>query len=301
MRVVTGASGFIGSHLAQELLARGYSVLGVDKLMNEHTAELIESGMLFLQKDCSDITLNEFKQKEIECIYHLAAVKKKEESIGYYKLVDANVSSTANFLDLASELNSKFVYASSLYAYGNYSTKSHEKDKLLPRNLYGASKAAGEMIVMSKAMNYKQSCSIARLYFVVGDSSRYSNYENVINKFVSNAIRGEPLSVFGTGNSKLNYIWIKDVVTSLITLGELEESQVVNIANDRSCSVLQIAQYIAEIFNVSIVHHSEDWTEGLIRDGDNSMLRTLLPAHDFTTIKEIVERVVNLRGHKVEK
>ena len=295
MKVVSGVSGFVGSHLAEVLLARGDSVLGIDKLINEHTARLIECGMTFLQKDCGDITIDELKQKEIDCIYHLAAVKKKDESLGYCKLVEANVNSTANLLDLASEINSKFIYTSSLYAYGNYESKSHETDKLLPRNLYGASKAAGEMLVMSKARKSNNNFSIARLYFVVGDSRRFSNYENVINKFVSNAIKGEPISIFGTGNSKLNYVWIGDVITSLINLGELEQSQIINIANDQSCSVLDIAQYVAENFNAPIVHNSEDWTEGLIRDGDNSLLKAILPSHNFLTIKEIVNTLMGLK------
>jgi nucleoside-diphosphate-sugar epimerase len=293
MILITGVSGYIGSSLAKYLLNQGEDVIGIDAIRNRETELLIGKGLIFYQIDLSTSSVVNFLEFEITVIYHLAAIKRHSRVSTLEEFVSNNVTSTVKLIELAKLTSATLVFASTLYVYGNLKTKSDESSTLNPESYYGASKAACEQFILAAIEKEDIKGILARLYFVVGDISNSLNYQNVIHTFVDKGKRKLPLQVRGTGNAILNYVWINDVIDTLVRLAMRSKSETVNVANDEAVSVLEIAKYISNIYKVPIQFTSPDWTEGTIRHGSNETLKQLIGKNDFMPPLKIMNTIVN--------
>jgi UDP-glucuronate 4-epimerase len=225
--LVTGAAGFIGSHVCDLLLKRGHRVVGVDNFDAGYPRQTKEENLQsakanrnfsLVEGDIRDARLAEqiFGEHKISVVLHLAARPGVRASMEAPELcLDTNVRGTVVQLEAARKAAVKrFVFASSSSVYGNRDEvpfrESDSTDK--PLSPYGASKKAGEAICYTYHHLYGMAVACLRLFTVYGPRQRP---DLAIRKFAELALAGKPLPVFGDGTSRRDYTHIQDILTGV--------------------------------------------------------------------------------------
>jgi len=253
--LITGVAGFIGSHLADRLLAEGHTVVGIDnfdpfyprraKEENLHSARQHERFTFFeadirSRKDLKGLVAD---LSGCDAIAHLAAKAgvrpSLEDAAGYH---ETNVVGTANLLDLARDLGVKqFVFASSSSVYGvNPNVPWKESDKvLLPISPYASTKVCGELIGHVYAHLYGIRFIALRLFTVYGPRQRP---DLAIRKFSERIMNGEPIDVFGDGSTRRDYTFVEDTVSGFVSALSYDGTpyEIINLGNDRTVPLSQL-------------------------------------------------------------
>jgi nucleoside-diphosphate-sugar epimerase len=290
--LITGVSGFIGFRLAKELIASGVNVLGVDIRETENSKEFQTIGGKFFNNKDRNFPESLMDDYQIKTIYHLGAIKRHEENLPFDYLFENNVVETRYWAKVAKDFDCRIVFTSSLYVYGNYTKASTESDAPSPRTIYGSTKALAEIELITQININELNCGIARLYFVVGETNDFGVYSNVIHKFIEQGKKGEPISVYGSGSAKMNYVWISDVTKSLISIGNSNLKEIFNVGNVFDYTILEIGELISKKFKVGIEHVQKDWTEGLVRTGIVDKANSLLGISNEMSLEKIVEKIL---------
>ena len=221
--LVTGAAGFIGSHLCEALLARGHKVTGLDNFdpfyarnVKERNLEGLrrQSGFRFVE---ADVARDSLPLDGIEAVIHLAAkpgVRPSLEDPGAY--MEANVTATARLIDAAQRAGlSRIVFGSSSSVYGNATPAPFAEDQpaVLPISPYAASKRAGELLAHAFAHLYPLKIICLRFFTVYGPRQRP---DLAIHKFTDLIARGRPLRMHGDGSSERDYTYITDCLDGIL-------------------------------------------------------------------------------------
>lgn len=298
--LITGGAGFIGSHLADELLARGHSVTVVDDLSTgrmENIEHLVDiSRFEFIEDDASRIQTF----ARLDQIYHLAA------TVGVGRVirdpsgtVENNVHGTERILENASLSGAKVFLASTSEVYGKSKSESFSEDDDLvfgtttkPRWCYGLSKAIDEILALDSTVPVV----IGRFFNVVGPR-QVANYGMVVPKFIAQAIAGGPLTVHGDGTQVRSFAHVKDVVRAVIALMEHDGAvgQIYNIGSDAPVTIAELAKQVAhrvhrglEIVNVPYSEaYGNDFEDVRHRVPDLTKLRNAIsyePEYDLDDI-----------------
>jgi len=253
--IVTGASGFIGSHLVDSLLMKGHKVIGIDNMRTgrkENLSEAMKSDKFrLLEADVRDTNLEEMIAENIDTIFHLAAISSVKESVENPIFVnDVNVNGTVNVLETARKLNAKrFVFSSSAAVYGNPEDMPiRETCSFTALNPYAASKIAGEMYINSYSKSYGLDATILRYFNVYGPRQAYSEYSGVISIFVNQALVGDSIKIEGNGEQTRSFIHVTDVVRATRLAGELKSAigATINVSGPNLVSILQLAWILKE-------------------------------------------------------
>jgi UDP-glucose 4-epimerase len=255
--LITGGAGFIGSHLSEELLREGHQVTVIDDLS---TGSMANIAHLKTHRDFSYViasidehrTLAELVD-EADCIYHLAAavgVKLIVESP--VRTIESNVHGTEVVLRAAGKKGKPVFVASTSEVYGKSEAIPFREDGDLVmgattkgRWAYACSKAIDEFLAIAYFKERKLPTVVARLFNTVGPRQT-GRYGMVVPTFVRQAVRGEPITVYGDGTQRRSFTHVGDVVRALIGLMTKEEAygQVFNIGNHHECSILELAQQV---------------------------------------------------------
>jgi UDP-glucose 4-epimerase len=246
MRIlVTGAAGFIASHLCERLLAEGHKVYGIDNLSVGRLANidhLIRHENFSFQQ--SDVELEEYLP-ECDWIFHLAARADIVPSITHpMKYHRTNVNGTLQLLELARKHDIKrFIYAASSSCYGvpeNFPTPEHAAIK--PMYPYALTKYVGEKYVMHWSRVYKLPAVSLRFFNVFGPRARTSGtYGAVFGVFLAQLANGKPLTVVGDGRQRRDFTYVDDAVAALIAAAESDiTNQVFNVGSGQPHSVNEI-------------------------------------------------------------
>ena len=220
--LLTGAAGFIGSHFAEALLARGYSVTGVDNFDPFYAREVKERNIEGISKHKSfefveaDVARDPLPLDGMEAIIHLAAkpgVRPSLEDPGAY--MEANVTATARLLDAARRRGiARIVFGSSSSVYGNATPAPFDEDEpaVSPISPYAASKRAGELLAHTFAHLYPLRIICLRFFTVYGPRQRP---DLAIHKFTDLLARGRPIRMHGDGSSERDYTYITDILDGI--------------------------------------------------------------------------------------
>ncbi|MET1057947.1 MAG: NAD-dependent epimerase/dehydratase family protein [Pedobacter sp.] len=255
--IITGAAGFIGSHLAIELLASNHSVTAIDNLSTGflHNLDAVQ--------DHPDFTLliGDVQNKELwtryagkgDIIIHLAAtVGVKKVYVNSHETLTNNLDSTNAVLEIAREKQCKVFFASTSEVYGQSekatlsetdSLQVHTTDQ--GRSSYVISKLTNEI----SCLNYDQLMSvpviIGRFFNVVGKNQK-SDFGMVIPTFIENALAGNPVTLFNDGSQRRSFCYVDDLLRAIISLISEPAAwgQIFNIGNDHAITIKELASYI---------------------------------------------------------
>ncbi len=288
--LVTGGAGFIGSNIAEALLAQGNRVVILDDLSTgkmENVLELSENDNLKFVKGSileSGLVRSIIKSENISLISHQAAVASVAKSVADpVKTMNINVSGTANLFHIATEYGcKKVVFASSSAVYGD--SPELPKRETMPfasKSPYAMSKAANEMLASVFTGLYGIDVIGLRYFNVYGRrQDPASDYAAVIPKFISLALRNEPITVEGDGGQTRDFIYIDDVVNANITAltAKNGSGNIFNISNGNQTSILELAKMIINITNSKSDIVFKPARAGDIRDsvGDNQHMEKYL-------------------------
>ena len=253
--LVTGGAGFIGSHLAERLLAEGWQVVVLDDLSNGFERN-IPSGAEFVCGDASDNTLLSRLLPGCDAIFHLAAVSSVLDSIERPLDVHSiNLTTTLALLEAASKSGVKrFVFSSSAAIYGDtHGTPAREDMIPSPLSHYAVQKLASEYYcgVYHRLHGLETVC--LRYFNVYGPRQRAdSPYTGVITKFLTAARAGKPIILFGDGNQSRDFVHVGDVVAANIAAAtrssDLVAGKIFNIGTGTSVQVRELAAMVCKLF-----------------------------------------------------
>ena len=258
--LVTGCAGFIGSHLTDYLLEKGYNVIGIDNLrtgVSENLKNaLIDPNFQFIKADVCSNVLESFFHEDIDVVFHLAAISSVKLSLEDPLAVHhANATGTLNVLELAKNRSAKrVVFSSSAAVYGDPSklpvTEDTPVQALSP---YAASKIAAEGYVSAYGAVYDLEPVVLRYFNIFGPRQQHSEYSGVISIFANQAISGQPITIDGDGSHTRSFVFVDDVVRATYLAATVPSAahRIFNISNTKSTSVIEIARKIVKETGIS--------------------------------------------------
>ena len=259
MRIlVTGGAGFIGSHLAEKLLAAGHKVVILDDFNDSYDPQIKHANIAGLAKDVAichvDLRDNDsvrtvFRREKVDTIVHLAARAGVRPSIQSPRLYyDTNVIGTLHLLEAARVAEvPRFIFASSSSVYGASKTVPFSEEESLTQTLspYGATKIAGEFLCSTYSHLYQMRVVALRYFTVYGPRQRP---DLAIHQFTRRIYTGQPIDQFGDGSTQRDYTYIDDIIQG--TMGALEyDGAMYDVFNLGESQTIQLKDLILAIEN----------------------------------------------------
>jgi UDP-glucose 4-epimerase len=256
--LITGGSGFIGSHLVETLVARGDEVVIID---NQSTGSIknlqkIESKVKFISGDVLDKALLQKYVSEVDYVVHLAA------ALGVFNIVNKplqslkiNIQGTENVLEWADKFKKPVLIASTSEVYGKNDKVplNEEDDRIIGHPLksrwsYSEAKAVDESLAYFYFLENKLPIRIVRFFNTVGPR-QVGQYGMVVPRFVTAALKNESIQVYGSGDQIRCFCHVADAIRALLLLIDSEKAigQVFNVGNNQQISIMDLAKKVIEI------------------------------------------------------
>ncbi|MCM8771633.1 MAG: GDP-mannose 4,6-dehydratase [Candidatus Omnitrophica bacterium] len=311
--LITGGCGFIGSHLAEELINQGKTVFVIDDLSTgrlKNISTLLDNPKFFL---FIDTILNEYILEElikkVDFVFHLAAI------VGVKKVIEnpiesilVNIEGTCNVLKLCAKYKKRILITSTSEIYGkNLNVPFNEEADIVigstkkKRWSYACAKAIDEFLAFAFQEEFGLPVIIVRLFNTVGPRQT-DRYGMVIPRFVKQALTGQPITVFGDGEQSRCFIHVKDVVEIILKLIYKDESygEVFNIGSENEIKIKDLALLIKEITKseseIKFINPENIYKKGfedmMKRIPDLSKIKKIVDFHLNYSIKDIIADVV---------
>jgi dTDP-glucose 4,6-dehydratase len=251
--LVTGAAGFLGSHLSDALLAQGNSVVGVDNLATGSLANLAhlanEPRFSFINQD---ITLA-FDSGPVDFIFNFASPASPVDyaRLGPETLLVGSVG-TVNTLNLARKYKAGYLHASTSECYGDPEVHPQVEsywgrvNPIGPRSVYDEAKRFSEAAVTAWNRYYGVDTHMVRIFNTYGPRLQ-ANDGRVISNFMMQALAGKPLSIYGDGKQTRSFCYVSDLIDGILRLAASDEHTPVNIGNPTEFTMIECAQEILEV------------------------------------------------------
>jgi dTDP-glucose 4,6-dehydratase len=282
--VITGAAGFIGSHLSESLLDRGYSVIGVDNLLTGNTdniSHLHGRDFTFIKHDVTNYI---YIDGPVDVVLHWAS---PASPIDYLELpiptLKVGALGTHKALGLAKAKGSKFVIASTSEVYGDPLEHPQKEsywgnvNPVGPRGVYDEAKRFAEAMTMAYHRYHGVDTKIVRIFNTYGPRMRL-NDGRAVPAFMSQALRGEDVTIFGSGKQTRSFCYVSDLVEGIVRLMESKENDPVNIGNPHEMTIEDIARTIIRMTGSKsqIVYRPLPEDDPKVRQPDITRARTIL-------------------------
>jgi UDP-glucose 4-epimerase len=253
--VVTGGAGFIGSHLSEELLKRGYQLVILDNLSTgkrDNIAAILDNkNVEFIKGSITDLPLLQKAFKNAEYVFHLAAIGSVPRSIDNpQESHEVNVTGTLNVLIAARDNKvKKVVNASSCAIYGDAPGLPKKEDMPInPLSPYAVAKLAAEEYCQIFQKVYSLPTVSLRYFNIFGPRQNPdSEYAAAIPKFIKLKLQGKTVNIYGDGKATRDYVYVKDAVNALITAAESDASGIYNIGSGKSTTVNELVELISRL------------------------------------------------------
>jgi dTDP-glucose 4,6-dehydratase len=257
MRIlITGAAGFLGSHLCDRLLAEGHEVVGMDNFITgspDNLAHLAGNAkFLFIRHDVSDFI---FVPGKIDAVLHFAspASPNPNSPYGYVNLpiqtMKAGALGTHNTLGVARAQHARFLLASTSEIYGDPLEHPQSEgywghvDPIGKRSVYDEAKRFAEALTMAYHGAHEIDTRIVRIFNTYGPRMHLDD-GRVVPNFLQQALKGEPLTVYGDGSQTRSFCYVDDLIEGIVRLLYSDEHQPVNIGNPVETTILEFANTI---------------------------------------------------------
>lgn len=253
--LITGAAGFLGSHLCEKFLNLGYCVIGMDNLITgnmkniEHLFE-VSNNFEFIEQDiCDPIKI----EKDLKYILHFASPASPVDYLRFpIETLRVGSIGAYNVLELAKSKKSRILIASTSEVYGDPDVHPQEEEywgnvnPIGPRSVYDEAKRFQESITMAYNRYYGVETRIVRIFNTYGTGMRLDD-GRALPQFVSQALKDQDLTVFGDGNQTRSFCYVDDLVEGIYKLLLSDYSYPMNIGNPEEVTIKQFAEEIIEL------------------------------------------------------
>ncbi|MFZ0417809.1 MAG: UDP-glucuronic acid decarboxylase family protein [Candidatus Sulfotelmatobacter sp.] len=251
--LVTGGAGFLGSHLCDALLGEGYSVVVVDNLLTGRRANIDhlrnEPAFEFVEKDICE----PFDVGKVDYVFHFASpASPVDYTIHGIPTLKVGSLGTFHALDVAHKYGAKYLVSSTSECYGDPLEHPQKEtywgnvNAIGPRSVYDEAKRFTEAVTMAYHRYHKVDTRIARIFNTYGPRLQL-NDGRVVSNFMKQALRGEPLTVYGTGSQTRSFCYVSDEIDGFIRLSKSSEHLPVNIGNPNEFTILECAQLVLKV------------------------------------------------------
>ena len=259
MRIfVTGAAGFVGSHLAEALIDAGHTVVGCDNFISG-SIDNVPKEVEFYDADCLDYDLMVRLTKNVELVYHCAALPYEGLSVFSPYLITKSIYCASVSVMTASIKNNvkRFVFLSSMARYGRNKVPFTENMRPHPQDPYGISKYAAELVLRNLCQVHGMEYVIAIPHNIYGPRQKYDDpFHNVVVIMINSMLQGKQPIIYGNGSQKRCFAFVKDLIAPLIRIGFEKglSGEIFNLGPDEEfVSIYTLAKTIAELLNFRLV------------------------------------------------
>ncbi len=252
--IVSGAAGFIGSHFCDRLLAEGHNVVGLDNFLTgakrnlAHLAD--EPRFQFIQQDITEPFL---VAGAVDAVVNMASPASPKDYLDHpIETLLVGSAGTRHMLDLALEKKARFLLTSTSECYGDPEVHPQVEsywghvNPVGPRSCYDESKRFAEALTMAYRRKHNVATNIARIFNTYGPRMKLDD-GRVVPAFLSQALAGAPITVFGRGSQTRSFCYVSDLVDGLYRLLLSDERYPVNLGNPREMTILEFAERIRRL------------------------------------------------------
>jgi dTDP-glucose 4,6-dehydratase len=306
--LITGGAGFIGSHLCERFLDEGDEVICMDNFSTgtpDNIAHLFANRrFMFIQQDVTNYI---YVKGPVDAILHFAS---PASPVDYLELpiptLKVGSLGTHKALGLAKEKNARFLLASTSEVYGDPLVHPQNEDywgnvnPIGPRGVYDEAKRFAEALVMAYHRAHNVTTRIVRIFNTHGPRMRL-NDGRVVPNFISQALRGEPLTVYGDGSQTRSFCYVSDLVEGIVRLLRSEYSDPVNCGNPREVTILEFAKVIKRLTasKSEIVYRPLPEDDPKVRQPDIGRARQLLGWEPKVGLEEGLKNTIDYFRDKV--
>ena len=254
MRVlITGAAGFLGSHLAERFLLEGYEVLGLDNFItgSRLTADILEgySGFTLIEHDISEsISLD----GDLDGVLHFASPASPVDYLNLpIQTLKVGSFGTHNSLGIALAKGARFLLASTSEVYGDPQIHPQPEtywgnvNPIGVRSVYDEAKRFAEAMTMAYHRYHQVDTRVVRIFNTYGPRMR-PNDGRVISNFIVQALRGDPITIYGDGSQTRSFCYVDDEIDGIFRLYNSDQTEPINIGNPKEFTIKELAQLILE-------------------------------------------------------
>jgi dTDP-glucose 4,6-dehydratase len=252
--LITGGAGFLGSHLCDRFVAEGHTVIAMDNLLTGTTDNLVQLAgherFLFIRHDVTNYI---YIDGPVDAVLHFASPASPIDYLTYpIQTLKVGALGTHNALGLAFKKGATFMLASTSEIYGDplvhpqVETYWGNVDPIGPRGVYDEAKRFAEAMTMAYHRAHDVDTRIARIFNTYGPRMRLDD-GRVVPNFIGQALRGEPLTIYGDGKQTRSFCYVDDEIDGLYRLLMSGEALPVNVGNPHELSILQFAELINEL------------------------------------------------------
>jgi dTDP-glucose 4,6-dehydratase len=304
--VVTGGAGFLGSHLCDHLISKGYRVVCVDNLDTgslQNVEHLRGDNFLFINQD---VTHHLEIEEPVDAVYHLAALA---SPIDYLRMplhsLKVGSYGTHNALGLAKFKRARFLLASTSEVYGDPQVHPQPEtywgnvNPIGPRGVYDEAKRYAEAMTMAYHGQQGVDTSIARIFNTYGPRMRPSD-GRAVPTFVRQALEGKPLTVFGDGSQTRSFCYVDDLIRGLVLLAESGEHLPVNLGNPGEFTLNELAETVLRITSSKseVVYEALPVDDPQVRQPDITRAKQLLGWEPQVQLEEGLRRMLPSFGRE---
>lgn len=283
--VVTGGAGFLGSHVCDALVARGDDVVCIDNLVTgsqENVAHLFGHGFTFVEADVSNFI---WVPGDVDAVLHFASPASPRDYLEMpIQTLKVGSLGTHNSLGLAKAKGATFMLASTSEVYGDPQVHPQTEDywghvnPVGPRGVYDEAKRFAEAMTMAYHRYHDLDTRIVRFFNTYGPRMRPGD-GRVVSNFIVQALRGEPITVYGDGQQTRSFGFVDDTVRGVLALLDSDEHEPVNIGNPGEFTISELAEVVIDLTGSS-----------------SAIVREPLPVDDPTQRQPDITRARELLG-----
>lgn len=252
--LVTGAAGFLGSHLCDRLLDAGHKVIGVDNLVSGQLSNLesarSDDRFTYIKHD---ITEPLPVRGNLDGVFHLASIASPEFYAEHpIKTLDVGALGTRKTLNLAKRKEATYLFTSTSEVYGDPEVNPQPEsyrgnvDPYGPRSCYDESKRYGESLVRAYRNEYDLDVRVVRIFNTYGPRMRFDD-GRVIPNFITQSLTGEDLTIYGDGSQTRSFCYVDDLIDGILTLYKSDIDEPVNIGNPDERSIRELADLVISL------------------------------------------------------
>ncbi|HZQ57950.1 MAG TPA: UDP-glucuronic acid decarboxylase family protein [Acidimicrobiales bacterium] len=300
--VVSGGAGFLGSHLSRALLARGDEVVCLDNLVtgvDSNVSGLVgDDRFTFIRHDVSNHVIVD---GPVDAVMHLASPASPKDFTSIpIKILKVGSLGTHNLLGLAKAKGARFFLASTSEVYGDPLVHPQPEsywgnvNPVGPRGVYDESKRFAEAMTMAYHRQHHLDVRIVRIFNTYGPRMRPDD-GRVVSNFIIQAMRGEPLTIYGDGTQTRSFTYVDDEVRGFLALLDSDYVGPVNIGNPDECTVLELAKTVLELTGSTstIEHHPLPIDDPTQRRPDITLARSVLGWEPGIALRDGLARTID--------